>query len=120
MGRYSTGAWTVYESLRVDMSFLLKKGFIKKNSLVFFSLSWNDQRGNNSGSISCQSSYLGTTETNYIELYYTLTKRTGEILNRRYKVFLSEKKSNLGKGKVLYFICPIRGSRCRILYSAYG
>ena len=28
--------------------------------------------------------------------------------------------SNLGKGELLYFVCPVSGKRCRTLFLAYG
>jgi hypothetical protein len=121
MGRPSTGSWTVYESLRIELSYLLRSGFIKKNCVISFNLNWNDQRGNSTGNISCISSYMGTEDTNYLELIYTLTNNSTDTkTNRRYKVYLHEQDSNLGKGKVLYFVCPVSGRNCRILYSAYG
>src|SRR4051794_10619144 len=73
------------------------------------------------GSISCVSSYLENDCNKYLELIYTLTsRRDGTKTNRQYKVYLDEVDSNLSKGKVLYFLCPESGRRCRILYSAYG
>lgn len=33
-----------------------------------------------------------------------------------YRVTLSSVPSNLGKGEIYYFICPVNGSRCRKLY----
>lgn len=120
MARLSTGAWTVYESLRIEMPYLLKRGYIKKGCVMHFNLNWSDQRGNASGNISCISSYLNNPGEQYLELIYTLTKRDGTKTHRRYKVYLHEQDSNLGKGKVLYFLCPQSGRRCRILYSAYG
>ena len=41
-------------------------------------------------------------------------KWNGEPVN--YKVYLITLPSNLGKGKVWYFICPNTGKRCRNLY----
>ncbi len=121
MGRYSTGACTVYESLRIELSYLLKRGFIKKGCMLSFNLSWSDQRGNSTGNISCISSYLEAADQRYLKLIYTLTdRRTGTKTDRCYKVYFCEVDSNLGKGKVLYFLCPQSGRKCRILYSAYG
>ena len=34
MATPSTGAWTVYESLGIEMSYLLKKGLIEKKCLI--------------------------------------------------------------------------------------
>jgi hypothetical protein len=121
MGRPSTGSWTVYESLRIELSYLLRSGYIKKNCVISFNLFWSDQRGNSTGNISCISSYMGTEDTNYLELIYTLTDNSTDTkANGRYKVYLHEQDSNLGKGKVIYFVCPVSDRRCRILYSAYS
>ena len=56
MERYSTGAWTVYESLRIELSCLLKNCLLKKGCIIQFPFNWSDQRGNASGSISCMTS----------------------------------------------------------------
>ncbi|MDB5147093.1 MAG: hypothetical protein JWQ57_1113, partial [Mucilaginibacter sp.] len=37
-----------------------------------------------------------------------------------YRIALFEKASNLGKGSVLYLVCPESGMNCRVLYRAYG
>jgi hypothetical protein len=37
-----------------------------------------------------------------------------------YKVYLEGIKSNLGKGTVYYFLCPVSNRKCRVLYLAYG
>ena len=37
-----------------------------------------------------------------------------------YKIEFVEVPSNLGKGKVLFFICPQTLNKCRILYKCYG
>ncbi len=120
MGRPSTGAWTVYESLRIELPYLLKHSCIKKGFQLQFTLNWSDQRGRPSGAISCTSSYLSKPEDMYVELIYTFTSnKDGTQTDHRYKVPLCEVDSNLGKGKVLYFLCPVSGKKCRILYKAY-
>lgn len=40
--------------------------------------------------------------------------------NIQYNVLLASLPSNLGKGEVLYFICPVSGLRCRKLYFYRG
>ena len=119
MGRYSTGIATTKQCLRVDLSFLLKKGFLKKNSVLNGTLSWNTQYNPNLGSIQIQTHY--TDKESWIRLIYVTTElSTGEKTEHDYKVYLTKVKSNLGKGEVLYMICPVSGQRCRILYCAYG
>lgn len=39
---------------------------------------------------------------------------------RRYNISLVSLPSNLGKGKVWYFLCPHTGKRCRVLYFIEG
>lgn len=120
MGRNRTGAYTVYESFRIELTYLLKRGYIKKNSTSHFTLNWKDQRGNQTGSICCKSSYLNLPQEQYLELYYVITKRDGEKIDNCYKVYLTKINSNLGKGEIVYFLCPQTGKKCRILYIAYN
>ncbi len=35
------------------------------------------------------------------------------------RIYLMSKRSNLGKGRVLYFRCPFKYDACRVLYRAY-
>ena len=117
MGRYSTGATTVEVAQRIEMSYLIKRGYFSCFSEQYGShtqqLSWTD-----SSSIGVETVHKPN-ET-YLRLYYTITDRTGEKTEMDYKVFIEYKPSNLGKGNVLYFRCPISNKRCRILYRAYG
>src|SRR5688572_15643281 len=116
MGRPRTGAWSVYESIRIELPYLLKHGYIKKHCIVSSRLTWTDGRNPVSASVGFKSSYLAENE-NYIELTYTLTVGGGEPIACNYRVQLEEVPSNLGKGKVLYFSCHESYRRCRILYS---
>jgi hypothetical protein len=114
MGRHSTGIVTTGQSKRIELSYLLKKGYIKKNCCVSGSLSWTDE-----SSIGFYSVY--TEDEAYIELNYTITDySTNEKTSYNYKAFLDVIPSNLGKGEILYFICPDSGKKCRILYKCYG
>ena len=119
MGRYNTGIATTEQSLKIDLSYLLKNGFLKKNSVLNGTLRWNTQYNPNLGSIQIQTYY--TDKESWIRLIYVTTElSTGEKTEHDYKVYLTKVKSNLGKGEVLYMICPVSGQRCRILYCAYG
>ena len=120
MGRHSKGAWTVYESTRLEMSFLLKKGYIRKNYIGTGQLTWNNGRGEKIASAGFRSSYLMDEDERYVELTYTVTTRDGQKTGYNYKIYFVEVPSNLGKGKILYFQCPRTRRKCRILYMAYG
>lgn len=114
MGRNSTGALTTTEISRIELSYLLKKGYIQKGKHITAPLSWT-----NGSWISIESKY--TEEEHYLRLKYILTdSRDGKATELDYKITLYAKPSNLGKGEVLYFVCPRSGNLCRILYRAYG
>jgi hypothetical protein len=121
MGRDSTGAWTTDECLRIELSYLLKTKYLVRGRITTGSLAWR-YNGNPSGTINILSSWLtGEGQRPYIRLTYTTTDRaTGVKEDRDDTVYLEARPSNLGKGEVLYFICPSSGQRCRILYKAYG
>ena len=40
--------------------------------------------------------------------------------NHDYKIEIASIPSNLGKGEILYFVCPTTGNYARILYKCYG
>jgi hypothetical protein len=118
MGRHSTGAITVDAAQRIEMSYLIKRGYFscfgKDYGSHTQSLSWTDN-----SSIGVET--IHKPNETYLRLYYTITdNRTGEKTQMDYKVRIEYKPSNLGKGYVLYFRCPVSFKRCRILYRAYG
>jgi len=114
MGRYSTGAITTGEALRIELPYLLRQGFIRKDSRISGILSWN-----NGSKIGIESDY--TSEGRYLRLMYQLTDNySGEVSNHDYKISFTTIPSNLGRGEILYFVCPITGRRARILYKCYG
>lgn len=113
MGRQSTGAISTREACRIELNFLLRQGLIKKGYSLQGQLSWT-----NGNEISIITSY--TEEEKYIRLIYTLTETTGEKKKYDYKIKFAEVPSNLGRGSILYFICPVSWNYCRILYKCYG
>lgn len=112
MGRYRTGT-TTGEAVRIKLSYLLKEGFIQKGAITRGVLSWT-----NGGRISIECKYIE--DEQYIRLNYILTNRDRDKREYDYKIQLTFIPSNLGKGNVPYFVCPVTGNPCRILYRAYG
>ena len=101
---------TVKEVYRIELSYLIEKEYVKKNTVISGLLSWAD-----GSSIQFYSDL--TTERHYIRLVYRLHS-PDQVID--YKVYLTYVKSNLGKGMVPYMVCPASGRRCRILYRAFG
>lgn len=113
MGRYTTGSQTTGESLRIELSYLIRDKILRKGAVVTGSLSWTS-----GATISYICRYLD--EDLSLQLVYTHTDNsTGEKIDYDYKIFFNRKPSNLGKGEVLYFRCPVSLKSCRILYMAY-
>jgi hypothetical protein len=112
MGRRSSGSMTTNAACRIELSYLLKKGYIVQGSYQNGILGWT-----NGSNIGIETSY---TDEKYIRLRYTNTNFSNEKTDFDYKIYLHEAPSNLGKGNVLYFICPSSGLYCRILYKCYG
>lgn len=114
MGRISTGARTTSGCRRIELSYLLNEGYIQKGAITNGQLIWTDD-----SSLGIQCFY--TEKRQHIRLIYTITDRfSGKSQDMDYQVQITTVPSNLGKGEVLYLVCPDSGRRCRILYQAYG
>lgn len=121
MGRNSTGAWTTNECMRIELSYLLKAGYLVRDKQTSGSLNWN-RNGEPLGRINIVSSWPSDpAKRPYIRLTYTSTNsRTNKREEHDDTIYLEARPSNLGKGEVLYFICPSSSQRCRILCKAYS
>lgn len=85
----------------------LEKGYYKKGSVEFSS------NGNNRGNITI---YVDTRAEKYtITLIYSYNGQ-----GVKYSIDIVSLPSNLGKGKVFYFVCPVTQKRCRKLYCIGG
>ncbi len=115
MGRYRTSACATDEVLRITISSLFKDGYLRAGCTTSGVYEWN-RNGTPAGQITIEANL----DKVCIRLIYTITDRDGIKTDRDYLVFLVTQPSNLGKGVVYYFICPMSGRRCRIIYSAYG
>ncbi|HBG71785.1 MAG: hypothetical protein A2W93_06260 [Bacteroidetes bacterium GWF2_43_63] len=113
MGRNTTGSVCTKEVLRIELSKLLRQGYIKKGCRIKGVIEWTD--GSN---ISIETNYMAAEK--WIQLTYTITLASGESFGYQRQISFTTKKSNLGRGEVLYFICPETGRKCRILYKCYG
>lgn len=117
MAKKPTGAVLVGAATRLELSYLLRGGLILKGFETSTVITWNYTVG---GTLVSESSArvecYYTTDHGYLKIFYT----TQHGQDHYYTVPLIERRSNLGKGHVLYMLCPITGKPCRILYRAYG
>ncbi|MBO0938207.1 hypothetical protein J2I47_16765 [Fibrella sp. HMF5335] len=104
--------------MRIELSYLLKHQFFVRGKDVARSLSWN-RNGKPSGDIYVVSHWSKKDTPTLNLMYKTTDRETGEVEQRNDTIYLESVPSNLGKGEVLYFLCPESGQRCRILYRAY-
>jgi hypothetical protein len=100
---------TLFDEVKtISISFLSEQGYLKPNQWQSGTITWSCN-GNKTGSISIQVNTQS--EPPYLLFDY---KRNEALIN--YKVQLVSAPSNLGKGVVWYFVCPVAGKRCRKLY----
>lgn len=114
MGRYSTGAMASEQIIRIELPYLIRNRYIEKGYFKQCSLNWTS-----GDCITVYSNY--TNSDKYIRLIYTATNRnTGEKKDFDYKIELTTIPSNLGRGEIIYFVCPQTGRKSRVLYKCYG
>jgi hypothetical protein len=97
---------------RLSLPFLRERGFLKPYTSKSEIISW--YRGNyKTGSIRVTSCMDENRPT------ITLTYQIGER-SMNEEIQLVSSPSNLGKGNIWFFVCPVSGKRCRKLYGSYG
>lgn len=114
MGRTQRSRTTTGEVMRMELRWLQGRGYFRPGEERTSLLSWTD-----GSTVSARARNIDGQIS--LSLGYTIKdKTTGEKKTLDYTINLVEVPSNLGRGKVLFFICPQTGRRCKILYRAYG
>lgn len=118
MGRKSKGAKCTFEALRLELGYLLKH-YLKPGCVIQTNFSWtkrwrSESEGTVVASVKLSCKLLHDSSEGWVMLEYT----QGEI-PRCDRIDLVSVPSNLGKGRVLYFVCPETGRKCRMLYRCY-
>lgn len=108
MGRFFKSVSTVNNANCIDIGDLRVSNVLVKDKCVIGSIAWNN--GNEIGV-----EYFLSDNDSYLKLHYSLN-----TVHYSYRIEIVSVSSNLGVGKVLYFLCPTSGKRCRKLYRAYG
>ena len=108
MGRPYTGADYTTSARKLKLKDLLRGGVIRMGETVEAVLSWGT-----SPAVRIRSTYLPK------EKFLELTYQDQDGTSWTQRVELTTLPSNLGRGEVVYFLCPRSGKRCRILYQAY-
>lgn len=112
MGRYSTGVQTYDSALQISLKKLKQWGYLEPNKIKSGTLHWSNQWGE-VGSISIK---VDTTAEPFVLTLDYKYKDTP----RKYRINIIWVLSNLGFGKVYYFICPYTFKKCRKLYNIDG
>ena len=105
---------TLIDELRsFTLSDLKKLGYLKKDKFISGTMNWINSYDEVTSSISLA---VNNSHPNmYLELSYNCND---ESIN--YKVNIVSAPSNLGRGDVLYFLCPFTNQRCRKLHLLNG
>ncbi len=109
MGRIYKKRTTTSNTMKLELRWMLDNGCFRPGEEVRSTISWT----------SGASITVVARETS-LELSYYTTDSTGKTQYQNYTVNLASIPSNLGRGEILYFVCPVSGRKCRILYKAYG
>ena len=108
MGRYYTGIDYTTTAPRLELSALLKAGYFRDRATCSGAWSWNNgERAEVVTARTGPNAHMDVT---------THLSDGGQVHER---IYMHGVRSNLGRGWVLYFICPRTGKPCRILYRAY-
>lgn len=112
MGRYGNYPKTVEDCLTISISDLKKWNYLTNNGTQAGSLHWsrNGQRHSSIG--------ISVTKNDF-QIFAILDYKSNDE-PKNYKVQIIAKPSNLGKGEVLYFVCPETRKHCRKLYLHSG
>lgn len=99
-------------ALQINIQTLKKSGYLEKDQHKGGLLSWSTG-GNVTGEITFR-------VNTYFEPYQMTLEYNFRNEPRCYPVSIVKQPSNLGKGEVLFFVCPKTGQLCRKLYSIGG
>jgi len=114
MGNYNTiGAARTSSCSKLDLRLMLRYGQIKNGYRITGTIEWT---------FGGSASYISdcTTTNKFLRMMYTYKNRNGETIEMDYCITIDTFPSNLGKGELLYFICPKSNKRAMVLYDAYG
>ncbi|WP_020594592.1 hypothetical protein [Spirosoma panaciterrae] len=109
MARFPTFERNFSDLKKLTLADLKRLGLLVPKHRATSTIRWT-RRGETTGTIGVAVSLSGT--GGYVELEYTYNNQ--DQIN--YRINLVQQPSNLGKGQVWYFICPLTGERCRALY----
>ncbi len=99
------------ELKNISISKLIEWNYLKENSHKQGVISWSNRYNEVTSRINI--------EVNVNQQYVNLSYTSNETVYN-YNVDLVTVPSNLGKGKIWYFICAYTGKRCRILHLIDG
>lgn len=112
MGRPDTGADTTANAPKLRLTELLRAGLFRKLGTVTARVTWDQHNW-------CEIEATTMEHTRYMDLTTHHRDGYGTPYTGTQRIYLMSKRSNLGKGRVLYFRCPFKHDACRVLYRAY-
>lgn len=109
----------ISESLRrIELSYLFKNSYIKKDCEIHSDLTWYNSTGKKISTIQIVTHFKRSQK--FVTLKYSVSDGIDSSINVNYDIRLVSIPSNLGKGSIYYFECPFTLKKCRVLYLANG
>lgn len=110
------GITTAEAKIKLDINGLFREGYIKKDKLTWGTITWTS-RFRSDSTIRFECIYSDFSKN--FRVIYDFGSNHKEVKHYDYYIGITVIKSNLGKGEVPYFICPVTNTKCRILYLSY-
>ena len=119
MPRPYSGADFVHNAIRLSSSQFMRSGILRIGEGVHATVNYNQ------GTVEVKARWLGTHGDGTgglwgIDLLCTLPGPYGDPVQWSQYINATASPSNLGRGNVAMFICPVTGDECRYLYRAYS
>lgn len=107
MPRPHTGALSIENSQRLTIKSLQEAGMLQKGKVI------EGTAEGGRGSMLLRMDWKGAQPVLWLSYSY-------KGAHQYYSIHIEERRSNLGRGSVLYFVCPESYRRTRTLYMAYN
>jgi hypothetical protein len=115
MGRKSKGVSKINDAYCIEYVQVAKLGLIHKQPYpVEKNIEWRTEIEYEA--VTIEGTYNATINQNQLKLSYIAFGADGIPIHLENIIVIEEISSNLGNGKVGYFLCPITRKRCRKLY----
>jgi hypothetical protein len=113
MGRSHSGCLSTINARKIEIKNFIRAGALKKGQCIEGELMIGD---------TFKMSFIADLKDRkgFLRVKYQLRDKSGYKKEYDYFIDIAFTPSNLGRGDILHFVCPILGIKTKTLYMAYG